>query len=79
MKKKFNPSKRNEEWEDQDLSWVEKTIREAGIKFAERQDKEIMIILMSLIRKRLREDPQMGKKLRALLRWEEYIEEIKGL
>lgn len=64
----FNPSARTQvELPLEDYDYVNKVIREAAIKFAEEEDKHILIILMGLIRKRLREDPSFAQKLRELL------------
>lgn len=67
MEQEFNPSARNGKEADQDLDYMEKVIEETALKTAGQEEKSLIILLMSLIRKKLRENPSFAQKLRELL------------
>jgi len=74
----FNPSSRNPVTLDEDgLDFIESTIRNAGIKFADEQDKQTMIILMGIIRKKLKHESDFAQKLREFLEIDKLIQENK--
>lgn len=75
----FNPSARNQlELDAEELDYIGRMIREAGIKLAKTEDEALMIVLMGLIRKNLREDPTFARKLRELLGLDEYFKGMRS-
>lgn len=75
----FNPSSRNPiVIDEEDLDYIREAISEAGIKMAESEDKRLLIMLMGLIRKKLRDDPTFAPKLRDLLELEDYFKEFRS-
>lgn len=70
----FNPSARNEiSLDTSDLDRVKKIVEEASLKFASAREKNDIILMIGLIQKRLREEPDFEKKLKDFLRLDEYL------
>lgn len=71
----FNPSSRTPiaGFDSKELDYIRKTIEDAALKMAEREDKEVMVIIMAVIRKKLRDDPTFADKLKNFLELELYL------
>ena len=64
--KAFNPSSRSF-LEGEDFDYIRKAIEEASIAITDTMEREAMIMLLGIIRKKLREDPDFAEKLKTLL------------
>jgi len=73
----FNPSSRKmAELPKGELDYISDVIEKAAVKFAEEEDKRMMILIIAIIRQKLRTDPNFSKKLRVLLELDRYARKL---